>query len=202
MDQNYYEPDLSYNFNYSGFDRPSQIPIDQSPPQEMSIYDMEDLEDSLIMGNEELSTIPKKESDEVIKSTVEDLVPIPSESEDTSGSDSDDDDLLFDKDVLEDNVKIYSNPLFEFDEEYISSNVNYLFDEVLEYIESKALLVTHLFDSYEDECFDPGGDVDEFNAFDNPLDLRTITMTQREMYSILRVCLVMILPLISLSRCS
>ncbi|GKF10734.1 hypothetical protein Tco_0048660, partial [Tanacetum coccineum] len=46
-------------------------------------------EDSLIMGNEELSTIPEKVSDEFIKSSVEDLVPIPSESEDTSGSDSD-----------------------------------------------------------------------------------------------------------------
>ncbi|GJX14099.1 hypothetical protein Tco_0205857 [Tanacetum coccineum] len=33
-------------------------------------------EDSLIMGNEELSTIPEKESDEFIKSSVEDLVPI------------------------------------------------------------------------------------------------------------------------------
>ncbi|GJV39161.1 hypothetical protein Tco_1417601, partial [Tanacetum coccineum] len=44
-------------------------------------------EDSLIMGNKELSTIPKKESDEFIKSSVEDLVLIPSESEDTSESD-------------------------------------------------------------------------------------------------------------------
>ncbi|GKD27084.1 hypothetical protein Tco_1233298, partial [Tanacetum coccineum] len=34
-------------------------------------------EDSLIIGNEELSTIPKKESDEFIKSSVENLVPIP-----------------------------------------------------------------------------------------------------------------------------
>ncbi|GKB91627.1 hypothetical protein Tco_0963899 [Tanacetum coccineum] len=37
------------------------------------------------MGNEELSTIPEKESDEFIKSSIEDFVPIPSESEDTSG---------------------------------------------------------------------------------------------------------------------
>nr|GEZ94222.1 hypothetical protein [Tanacetum cinerariifolium] len=36
------------------------------------------------MGDEHLSTIPETESDEVIKSSVEDLVPIPSESEDTS----------------------------------------------------------------------------------------------------------------------
>ncbi|GJY62856.1 hypothetical protein Tco_0464316 [Tanacetum coccineum] len=46
-------------------------------------------EDSLIMGIEELSTIPKKESDEFIRSSVEDLVPILSESEDTFESDSD-----------------------------------------------------------------------------------------------------------------
>ncbi|GKC94893.1 hypothetical protein Tco_1160335, partial [Tanacetum coccineum] len=41
------------------------------------------------MGNEELSTIPEKELDEVIKSGVEDLVPILSESKDTFESDSD-----------------------------------------------------------------------------------------------------------------
>ncbi|GKE93594.1 hypothetical protein Tco_1574689, partial [Tanacetum coccineum] len=45
--------------------------------------------DSLIMRDEHLRTIPEKESDEFIKSSVEDLVPIPNESEDTSESDSD-----------------------------------------------------------------------------------------------------------------
>ncbi|GJU50007.1 hypothetical protein Tco_1219562 [Tanacetum coccineum] len=168
-------------------------------------------EDSLIMGNEELSTIPEKESDEFLKSNVEDLVPIPSESEDISGSDnesvlplcedlspinvfeeksvtffnplfdsndnftSSDNESLSDEDVPKDNVKIYSNPSFEFDDEYISSNVNPLFDEVLENIESKdfyvsnldepALLVTPLSDFNEDECFDPGGKIDEINEF-------------------------------------
>ncbi|GKA77071.1 hypothetical protein Tco_0783532 [Tanacetum coccineum] len=163
------------------------------------------------MGNEDLSTIPEKESDEFINSSVEDLVLIPSEFEDTSKSDSDcdlpscddfspiniskeksvtfsnplfdsnddftssDDESLSDEDVPEDNVKIYSNPLFEFDDEYISSDVNPLFDEVLENIESKdsyvsnldesALLVTPFFDANEDECFDPGGDIDEIDAF-------------------------------------
>nr|GFC46541.1 hypothetical protein [Tanacetum cinerariifolium] len=38
--------------------------------------------DSLIMGDEHLDTIPKKESDEFIKSSVENLVPNPSEFED------------------------------------------------------------------------------------------------------------------------
>ncbi|GJT18533.1 hypothetical protein Tco_0877239 [Tanacetum coccineum] len=40
-------------------------------------------EHSLIMGDEHLRTIPEKESDEFIKSSVEDVVPIPSESGDT-----------------------------------------------------------------------------------------------------------------------
>ncbi|GKC02039.1 hypothetical protein Tco_0993649 [Tanacetum coccineum] len=91
-------------------------------------------EDSLIIGNEELSTIPEKESDEVIKSSVENLVPIP----------SDNDESLSDEDVLEENVKIYSNPLFEFDDEYIFSDVNPLFDVVLENIESKEYYVSNL----------------------------------------------------------
>ncbi|GKF02008.1 hypothetical protein Tco_0028931 [Tanacetum coccineum] len=163
------------------------------------------------MGDDHLSTILEKELDEVIKSSVEDLVLIPSESEDLSESDSDcnlpscdnfssinvyeekpvnfsnplfdsnddftssDDESLSDEDVPEDKVKIYSNPLFEFDDEYISSDVNPLFDEVLENIESKesyvsnldepALLVTPLSDANEDECFDPGGVIDEIDAF-------------------------------------
>ncbi|GJZ29967.1 hypothetical protein Tco_0575014 [Tanacetum coccineum] len=41
----------------------------------------EEPDNSLSMGHEHLDTIPKTESDEVIKSSVEDLVPIPSESE-------------------------------------------------------------------------------------------------------------------------
>ncbi|GKB67953.1 hypothetical protein Tco_0929365 [Tanacetum coccineum] len=45
-------------------------------------------EDSHIMGNEQLSTIPEKDSDEVKKYSAEDFVPIRSESEDTSRSDS------------------------------------------------------------------------------------------------------------------
>ncbi|GJW91465.1 hypothetical protein Tco_0169018 [Tanacetum coccineum] len=159
-----------------------------------------ELEDFLIMGDENLSTILEKESDEVIKSSVEDLVPIPSESEDTSDNDSEcdlpfcnnsvtfsnplfdanddftssNDESLPEEDVPEENFKTYSNPLFEFDEEYISSDINPLFNEVLEDIKSKdsyvsnldeqALLVTHLFDANEDECFDPGGDIDEIDA--------------------------------------
>nr|GEU99291.1 hypothetical protein [Tanacetum cinerariifolium] len=182
---------------------PPSIVITTFPP----ISPIKDPEDSLIMGNEELSTILEKQSDEFVKSSVEDLVPIPSESEDTSGSDSEcdlpscddfspinvseeksvtfsnslfysndeftsrDNESLSDEDVLEDNIKIYANPLFKFDDEYISSDVNPLFDKVLENIENKDsydsnlddlnLLVTPLSDANEDECFDPGDDVNE-----------------------------------------
>ncbi|GKG10617.1 hypothetical protein Tco_0342017, partial [Tanacetum coccineum] len=45
MNQNYFEP----NPSYSGFDQPSQYPIDQSPPQEMSIQDMEDLKQQYLV---------------------------------------------------------------------------------------------------------------------------------------------------------
>nr|GEW72928.1 hypothetical protein [Tanacetum cinerariifolium] len=125
--------------------------------------------DSLTMGHEDLRTIPKNDSNEFIKSSVEVPVPIPSEFEDT------DDESLLEEDIQEENFKIYSNPLFEFNDKYISSDVNPLFNEVLDDIENKDshvsnldepdLLVTPLFDSNKDECFDPGGDVDEINAF-------------------------------------
>ncbi|GJS11344.1 hypothetical protein Tco_0368140 [Tanacetum coccineum] len=111
--------------------------------------------DSLSMGDEHLNTIPEKELDEFINSSVEDLVPIPSESEDTSDSDR--------------KFKIYVVPLFlKIDDEYIFSDVNPIFNEGLEDIESEEsyvskldeldLLVTPLSKFNKDECFNPGGD--------------------------------------------
>nr|GEY44380.1 hypothetical protein [Tanacetum cinerariifolium] len=95
--------------------------------------------DSLIMGDGHLNTIPTTESDEFIKSCVENLVPNPSESEGENGcdvpagfttfsnvlfdddydSDSSDDQSLSVEDVRE---KIYSNPLF--DEEIIPMEID------------------------------------------------------------------------------
>ncbi|GJY27577.1 hypothetical protein Tco_0403344 [Tanacetum coccineum] len=206
-----YDDDDDYDYEESSIplrDIISELPLSVAITPDLPTLE---LEDSLIMGNEDLRTIPEKESDEFIKSSVEDFVPIPSESDDTSESDSDfdlpscddfspfnvykekyvtfsnplfdlnddftssDDESLSDEDVPEDNVKIYSNPLFEFDDEYISSDINPLFDEVLENIESKdsyvsnldepGLLVTPLSDANEDECFDPGGEIDEIDVF-------------------------------------
>nr|GFD23808.1 hypothetical protein [Tanacetum cinerariifolium] len=85
---------------------------------------IKDPEYSLIMGNEELNTIPKKESDEFINSSVQDLVPIPSESDDTSGSDSEcilpscDDFSPFD--IPEKKAMTFSNPFFNSNDNFIS----------------------------------------------------------------------------------
>ncbi|GJX15875.1 hypothetical protein Tco_0216707, partial [Tanacetum coccineum] len=87
-------------------------------------------EDSLIMGDEHLSTFH-----------VEKIVLIPRESEDTSGSGSENVLLSCDDlssiNVPRDDFVTFSNPLFEFNDEYVSSDVNPLFDEVLEDIECK-----------------------------------------------------------------
>nr|GEV67515.1 hypothetical protein [Tanacetum cinerariifolium] len=107
--------------------------------------------DSLIMGDEHLDTIPEKESDEFNKSSVEDLVPNPSEFEDECECDdsqttnfstfsnplfedstSSDDGLSHKEDIHEMSFKTYSNPLFDLDEEIISSEFNPIHNEDLD----------------------------------------------------------------------
>ncbi|GJW25041.1 hypothetical protein Tco_0038852 [Tanacetum coccineum] len=100
------------------------------------------------MEDEHLDTISETESNEEYESSVEDLNLTPSESEDLSDIESEcnmpfcddfttfsnplfdfnndftssNDESLFDEDVLEENFKIYSNPLF--DEEIISTKID------------------------------------------------------------------------------
>ncbi|GJR78673.1 hypothetical protein Tco_0149458 [Tanacetum coccineum] len=185
------EPSRRFNSFYDDDDyEESTIPLNeivsQIPPSIAITPVLPTLEpeDSLIMGNEELSTIPEKESDEVIKSSVEDLVPIPSESEDTSGSDSECDlpscDDFSPINIPEGKSVTFSNPLFDSNDDFTSSDDESLSDE--DNIESKdsyvsnldepALLVTPLSDANEDECFDPGGEIDEIDAF---LDINVST---------------------------
>ncbi|GKE36040.1 hypothetical protein Tco_1455362 [Tanacetum coccineum] len=88
-------------------------------------------EDSLIMGDEELSTIPENESDEVIKSSVEDFIPIPSKFEDTSESNSDlpSCDDFSSINVYEEKSVTFSNPLFDSNNGFTSSDDESLSDE-------------------------------------------------------------------------
>ncbi|GJT47232.1 hypothetical protein Tco_0955947 [Tanacetum coccineum] len=83
--------------------------------------------DSLSMGDEHLSTILKTESDELIKSSVENLVPTPSESEDLYKDLSD---IESECDVpVCDNFTTFSNPLFDADDDFSSSDDESFSDE-------------------------------------------------------------------------
>ncbi|GKA02499.1 hypothetical protein Tco_0675164 [Tanacetum coccineum] len=141
------------------------------------------------MGEEDLSTIPDKESNEFIKSSVEDLVPIPSDSEDTSGSDSECDLPSFNDfssiDVPEGKSVTFSNPLFDSNDDFTSIDDESLSDEDVpkdndmeckasydSNLDEPASLVTPFSAFNEDECFNPGGDVDitthNFHQCNNP----------------------------------
>nr|GEY05137.1 hypothetical protein [Tanacetum cinerariifolium] len=175
-DDDDYDKESIISTNTNIFETPSSYAITTSPP----VLPIEDLEVSLIMWNEEINTNLEKESNEFIKSSVKDFVLIPSKYKDTSRSDSEcilpSCDDFSPIDVLEEKVVTFSNPLFEFNDEYISSDVNPLFDEVLENIKGKYsydsnldepdLLVTPLSDANKDECFDSRDDDDEINVLD------------------------------------
>ncbi|GKF62310.1 hypothetical protein Tco_0182364, partial [Tanacetum coccineum] len=139
--------------NYKVISKETIIPFNKKPqisPVNAITHDLptEEPEYSLSVGDEHLNTILETELEEVIKSSVENLVPIPSESEVTSDNESEcnmpvcddfttflnplfdsnddftssDDKSLFNEDVLMENLKIYSNPLF--DEEIISTKID------------------------------------------------------------------------------
>ncbi|GKA26639.1 hypothetical protein Tco_0712748 [Tanacetum coccineum] len=79
--------------------------------------------DSLIMEDEHLDTIPEMDSDELIKSSVKNLVTILSESEDFSDIESE-----YDVPVCDD-FMTSSNPLFDFNDDSTSSDDESLSDE-------------------------------------------------------------------------
>ncbi|GJY27587.1 hypothetical protein Tco_0403354 [Tanacetum coccineum] len=113
-------------------------------------------EDPLIMGNEHLSTIPEKESDEFIKSSVEDLVPIPSESEDTSDSDKECDLPFCDSYVSKlDEPDLLVTPLSKLNEDECFDPGG---DFVLEEIEA-CLTSDSIPPGIDDDDFDPEGDI-------------------------------------------
>nr|GEZ61226.1 hypothetical protein [Tanacetum cinerariifolium] len=100
-------------------DKESSIPLRDiiifELPSCIEITPVISTKDSLIMGDKHLDTIPKTESGEFIKSSVENFIPNPSESED----ERDDNESFFDEDIPK---EIYSNPLFN--EEIISIKID------------------------------------------------------------------------------
>nr|GEY52896.1 hypothetical protein [Tanacetum cinerariifolium] len=132
------------------------------------------------MGNKDLSTNPKKESNEFIKSSVKNLVPLPSESEDTSEGDNecdlpacdecfdptDDNDeieLLLHRDPSTSKMSIASILEGFTDEPPLKENDD-LFDLESKENEWKKILYDN---PVNDAIFNPGGDIDEIDAFLN-----------------------------------
>ncbi|GJT67797.1 hypothetical protein Tco_1019277 [Tanacetum coccineum] len=140
--------------NFKVIHKESTIPLNKTPQISLVnaiTHDLptEEPEYSLSMGDKHLDTISETESDKVIKSSVENLVLIPSESEDFSDNESEcdmpiyddfttfsnplfdsnddftssDDKSLSNEDVPKENFKMYSNPLFD-DEEIISTKID------------------------------------------------------------------------------
>ncbi|GJV47939.1 hypothetical protein Tco_1438151, partial [Tanacetum coccineum] len=85
--------------------------------------------DSLIMEDEHLDTIPETESDKFIKSSVENLVQNPSESTDISNGESECD-VPINDDSPESHFTIFSNPLFDLDDDFSSDDESLSEEEI------------------------------------------------------------------------
>ncbi|GJX11234.1 hypothetical protein Tco_0201093 [Tanacetum coccineum] len=153
------EPSRGFNYFYDDDDEEISIPlreiISKLPPSIVITPVLQTLEpeDSLIIGNEKLSTIPEKESDELIKSSVEGLVLIPI----TPLSDSNEDECFTPSDNVE--FLLHRDPSTQ-----MISN------------EWKKILYD---DPIDDLIFDPGEDIDEIDAF---LDIDISTNIKDDFY--------------------
>nr|GEV35348.1 hypothetical protein [Tanacetum cinerariifolium] len=130
---------------------PEEIPelmykLQKSPDAFTTILPTEEPEHSLSMGYEHLSTTPETELDEVIESSVKNLLPIPSECEVTSEDKSECD--MPAKDESSSIFMTFSNPLFDDNDDLNSSDDESLFEEEVP-IEEFKIYSNPLFDDEE-----------------------------------------------------
>ncbi|GKC12147.1 hypothetical protein Tco_1008929 [Tanacetum coccineum] len=141
------------------------------------VLPIEEPDNSLSMGDEHLSTIPETESDELIKSSVENLIPIPSESEDSSDIESECDVPVCD------NFTTFSNPLFDVDDDFSSSDDESFSDEDV----PKEIYSNPLFD---EEIISTKIDPHHFNAesdlIESLLNRYTLIISSRKFDSLLK----------------
>nr|GFA87782.1 hypothetical protein [Tanacetum cinerariifolium] len=168
--------------------------------------------DSLSMGDEHLDTISATESDEFIKSCVENLVPNPSEPKGANGcdvlagfttfsnalfdanydSDSSDNQSFSDEDVRE---KIYSNPLF--DEEIIPMEIDqHSFNVESDLIESmpnhdSSIIISSKIDSlFDKSAVTPTESIDSLSMGDEHLN----TIPATESNEFIKSCVENLIP--------
>nr|GEW88210.1 hypothetical protein [Tanacetum cinerariifolium] len=157
--QNIHE-ELAKYINTPGWNRPAFYNNGDDDDEDCTITITSDflITDSLSMGDEHLDTIPKKEPDEFIKSSSETRVPNP----------SDDDELSHEEVIHEMSFKPYSNPLFDLDEEIISSEFNPIHNEDLDStpkndrFDTKSYLLESLLN--RDESIPTGIDCDDSDS--------------------------------------
>nr|GEZ27180.1 hypothetical protein [Tanacetum cinerariifolium] len=97
------------------------------------VLSTEETDNSLSMGDEHLDTIPAMESDKVIKSSVEDLVPIPSESEGIPGTMCD---VHFVNNPTPLKAKDHFKIVINSKDDVSSSDDDSLYNENIEYVEA------------------------------------------------------------------
>ncbi|GJT18302.1 hypothetical protein Tco_0877008 [Tanacetum coccineum] len=110
------EDDDEYTFQYKEY-------LENSSNAIIPYLSAKEPDNSLSMGDEHLDIIPETESDESIKSSVENLVPTPSESEVFFDNESECDVLVGD------DFTTFSNPLFDSDDDFSSSDDESFSDE-------------------------------------------------------------------------
>nr|GEX93648.1 reverse transcriptase domain-containing protein [Tanacetum cinerariifolium] len=200
-DQDSLNAELAEYINTLGWNRPDFYNSDDDDDEDCTIAITSDflITDSLSMGDEHLDTILEKELDEFNKSSVEDLVPNPSESEGECECDVPDRDdsqttnfLMFSNPLFDDSTssddessheevihemsfKTYSNPLFDLDEEIISSDFNPIHNEDLDSTPKNDRFDTksYLFESLinHDESIPLGIDCDNSDSEGDTLSL-------------------------------
>nr|GEY60431.1 pre-mRNA splicing Prp18-interacting factor [Tanacetum cinerariifolium] len=135
--QNIHEEFAEY-INTPGWNRPAFYDDDDDDDVDYTIaitlvLSTEEPVDSLSMGDEHLDIIPATESDEVIKSSVEDLVPIPSESKGIS-------DTICDVHFVNNPTLLKAKDHFEIvinsKDDISSSDDDSLYNENIEYVEA------------------------------------------------------------------
>nr|GEX69873.1 hypothetical protein [Tanacetum cinerariifolium] len=135
--QNIHE-ELAEYINTSGWNRPAFYNNGDDDDVDYTItitpiLSTEVPDNSLIMRDEHPDTILATESDEVIKSSVEDLVPIPSESEGIPNT-------MCDVHLVNNPTPLKAKDHFEivinFNDDYSSSDDDSLYNEIIEYVEA------------------------------------------------------------------
>ncbi|GJU42050.1 hypothetical protein Tco_1195007 [Tanacetum coccineum] len=161
--------ELSEYINCPSWNRPTFYDDDddeytiiyRKPKAITPVLPIEEPDNSLIMGDEHLNTIPETESDEVIKSSVENLVPIPSEFEGIS-------DNTCDMPVCEDPLSDHSEILSDSNNDDTSNTsidsfhkIDSLFDE----FSDKLTLLKPISSEIDNSDFDLKGEIHLIEKF-------------------------------------